>query len=214
LVQLSEISADSDVEFRGIKLAEGGTGVPATAAAPASPVESAQTPSVTAVPGETSTTSTTPSTGATAPTSATAGAAPASAGSTAAPTTTAPATEAAVSTLPIGASVGPAGLPTIAYELDLRARFFDLADFIAGVDDLVGIKSGDTLVPDGRLLTISGFAFSQDKKAGFPFLRGSFLVASYSAPATQGLTGGATAGGPAPTTPVATATPTSAEVTP
>ncbi len=48
-----------------------------------------------------------------------------------------PATEASAAALPIGAVVGPAGLPTLPVHLNFQGGFFDIANFIGGVDGLV-----------------------------------------------------------------------------
>ena len=75
-------------------------------------------------------------------------------------------TEAAVSLLPLGATVGSAGLPVIPYDLQLGGDFFGFADFFHGVDELVSTrgdgvaKSGVTV--DGRLVTINGFEIKVD----------------------------------------------------
>ncbi len=172
LVELSRIASTSGVEFRGIALGEeassGAAPAPATGAAP--PVTSQ--PTTTAPP---------PAEGEQASTEA---AAPA------------PATEVVASTLPIGATVGPAGLNVLPYKLHFRGDFFKVADFIQGLDSLVATDDGRVAV-DGRLTTIDGFALSGDSADGFPMLNADFLVTTYLAPPAQGLLGGATPSGPA-----------------
>jgi Tfp pilus assembly protein PilO len=114
-------------------------------------------------------------------------------------------TEAAASTLPLGAAVGPAGLAVMPYTLTFNGRFFQLADFINGLDEMVATKNANVAV-DGRLITINGFSLSPDKNAGFPQLEANFSVTTYLTPPDQGLTGGASPEGPAPesATPAAT----------
>jgi Tfp pilus assembly protein PilO len=136
-------------------------------------------------------------------------------GATAVPATTAPATETAAATLPIGSTVGPAGLPVMPYDLTFRGDFFDIADFMAKLDGLVRTDGGGVGV-NGRLLTVDGFTFHSDTKKRFPFLGADLHVTSFVAPADQGLTAGATETAPAtgvPATatpaPTTTATPTS-----
>jgi hypothetical protein len=128
-------------------------------------------------------------------------------GSTPAAAPVAPATEATAATLPIGATIGPAGLPIMPYTLEFRGEFFEVADFIKNLDALVQTTNG-RLAADGRLVTIDGFALEADGVDGFPLLSASFAVTTYLAPAGQGLTAGATPVAPAPatspTTPVAT----------
>jgi hypothetical protein len=125
--------------------------------------------------------------------------------------TAAPATEASAANLPIGSSVGPAGLGTLPYDLTFTGYFFDVAGFIDGMDQLVDIKHGTLAAPDGRLMTVDGFALTADPKVGFPRLQADFAVTAFATPTGQGLTLGASPSGPA-TTPETT--PTSATVTP
>ena len=116
-------------------------------------------------------------------------------------------TEVAASLLPLGASVGPAGLAVMPYEVMFDGNFFDVADFIAGLDSLVKTDDAQVVV-DGRLLTVDSFVLEADQEKGFPALEASFSLTSYLTPPSQGVTGGATAEAPAvPTgTPAATTT--------
>jgi Tfp pilus assembly protein PilO len=124
--------------------------------------------------------------------------------------TTVAATEAAAALMPLGASVGPAGLGVMPYSLTFHGSFFNVADFIAGIDGMVN-GNGQSLAVDGRLVTIDGFSLSADPEKGFPDLQADFQVTTYVSPPGQGLTAGATPGGPAPAgeaTTVATTTTT------
>jgi Tfp pilus assembly protein PilO len=106
-------------------------------------------------------------------------------------------TEAAAASLPIGATVGPAGLPVMPYTLDFQGDFFKMADFMRGLDSLVSL--GDRRVKaKGRLLTVDGFVLSRDLQKGFPSLLATLAVTTYVTPPEQGLTGGADPGGVAP----------------
>ena len=138
------------------------------------------------------------------------------AGGSAATTASAPATESSASLLPIGATVGSAGLPVLPYTLQFDGgNFFQIADFMAGVDSLVKTHKG-RLASDGRLVTIDGFDLVADSKRQFPFLTATLNVTTYVTPANQGLTGGATPAGPSTTTTVAapaTTTPAPAPAT-
>jgi Tfp pilus assembly protein PilO len=120
-------------------------------------------------------------------------------------TTAAPATEGAAALQPIGATVGSAGLPVLPYELTFRGTYFQIADFMAGIDNLVKPRKG-TVAADGRLVTIDGFSFTADDTASFPTLKATLNVTTYVTPASQGLTAGASPAGPAtpPTTTPAT----------
>lgn len=117
-------------------------------------------------------------------------------------------TEAAASTLPLGATVGEAGLAVMPYTLNFTGSFFHVADFIKGLDSLVKTQSEKVSV-DGRLLTVNGFSL-QAAKAGFPQLEATFSVTTYLTPPGQGLTGGLTpegsAEGATELTPTATTT--------
>jgi hypothetical protein len=125
-----------------------------------------------------------------------------------------PATEAAAAALPIGAVVGPAGFPTLPYTLKFNGRFFDIANFIGGVDDLVQpTKAGLRLTPDGRLFTIDGFVLNGGRQGPTPKLHANFSVTTYATPETQGLTLGASPSAPSPVSPgTAQAQPASAVV--
>lgn len=136
--------------------------------------------------------------------------APPEAGAGAAASELVPPTEAAASQLPLGASIGPAGLGVMPYELNFTGSFFHVADFIHGIDSLVDTDDSKLSV-NGRLATIDGFTM-RDSDIGFPLLNASFSVSTYVVPPDQGITAGAT-----PTSPVATesveATPASATTT-
>jgi type II secretory pathway pseudopilin PulG len=117
------------------------------------------------------------------------------------------ATEASAATLPIGATIGPAGLPVMPYHLKFTGGFFEISDFLAGLDGLVHARHSDIDV-HGRLLTVDGFALQPSDTGGadpaavspVPTLTADLSITTYLAPADQGLTGEATPGGPAPAT--------------
>jgi len=125
------------------------------------------------------------------------------------PVTTTPATESAAAILPIGATIGPAGLPVMPYTLEFQGDFFNFADFLQGVDDTVSTADGQVAV-DGRLMTIDGFNLSRDLEQGFPSLLASVALTTYVTPPTEGLTAGATSSAPAPVS----APPTTGEIAP
>jgi Tfp pilus assembly protein PilO len=105
------------------------------------------------------------------------------------------ATEAAASLLPLGASVGTAGLAVMPYQLTFTGDFFKIADFIKGLDSLVK-TTNEKVGVDGRLITVNGFSLSQDPEAKFPALQATFRVTTYLTPPSEGATAGATAEGP------------------
>jgi hypothetical protein len=131
---------------------------------------------------------------------------PAAEASTGSPTSLASPTEVAASTLPLGASIGPAGLDVMPYTLAFRGTFFQLAGFIKGLDSLVKTEK-ENLAVNGRLLTVNGFTLEQDPENPFPHLQGTFSITAYLTPPEQGATAGATASGPATeVTPASTTT--------
>ena len=122
---------------------------------------------------------------------------------------TVPPTEAAASLLPLGATIGPAGLGVMPYDLTFSGNFFHVADFIRGIDSLV--HTGKGVGVDGRLVTLNGFALNAQTPPGFPDLNATFSVTTYLIPPSQGVTAGATPTAPAAT---ATATPTASTTSP
>jgi hypothetical protein len=108
-------------------------------------------------------------------------------------------TEVAASTMPLGASVGPAGLAAMPYTLTFKGSFFHTADFIHGLDSMVKTRNAEVDVT-GRLVTINGFGLKADSNKGFPFLEASFSVTTFLVPPAQGVTGGATPSSPEPST--------------
>jgi hypothetical protein len=121
--------------------------------------------------------------------------------------TMAPPTEATAANLPLGATVGPAGLPVMQYQLDLTGDFFGVADLMASLDKLVHYD-GAKLAVNGRLFTVDGFTMAPDDKdtKNPPELVVSVSLTSYIVPASEGLTGGATPTAPAPATTTTTST--------
>lgn len=116
-------------------------------------------------------------------------------------------TEAAVATLPIGATVGPAGFPVTPYDFKFLGNFFDVADFFADLDRQVEVsdRGGE---PDvrGRLMTVDGFALTADPFTGFPGVQSDFSVTTYVVPPEEGVQAGATLAGPPDASPVSTDT--------
>ncbi len=126
-------------------------------------------------------------------------AAPAGGGEPASPT------EVAASLLPLGASIGPAGLAVMPYEVTFDGDFFKIADFINGLDSLVK-TSDEKVTVDGRLVTIDSFSLEADQEKGFPALQASFSLTTYLTPPDQGVTAGASPSALSAATPAATTT--------
>jgi len=120
--------------------------------------------------------------------------------------TPASATEAEAALLPLGATVGPAGLAVMPYSLTFDGNFFEIADFIKGLDSTV--KTGNEKVTvDGRLITIDSFTLAAGE-GGFPSLTASFSVTTYLTPPGEGIVPGVSPGGPLQTTAAPAATTT------
>jgi Tfp pilus assembly protein PilO len=196
LVQLNGIADRSKTELRAIALNQGGATAATTAPAPTPTAPSTGSAPTAAASTAASTASTANTAGST---TSTTGSAPApSPTATASP---APATEATAAALPVGSVVGPAGLPTLPYTVTLRGTYFDVANFIGGVDGLVKpVADGTQLSPDGRLLTVNGFSLQLSGTGSSPKLKASFVVTAYSS-GDLGLTAGASSSGPAPVSP-------------
>jgi type II secretory pathway pseudopilin PulG len=113
-------------------------------------------------------------------------------------------TEVAASMLPLGAAIGPAGLGVMPYTLTFDGEFFEIADFIKGLDSLVKTENAKVSV-NGRLFTINGFSLEAAPNRSFPALQATFSVTTYLTPPTQGVTAGATPASPS-ATPVSTTT--------
>jgi Tfp pilus assembly protein PilO len=98
---------------------------------------------------------------------------------------TVPPTEAAAALLPLGATIGPAGLGVMPYKLSFSGSFFQIADFIAGIDSLVRGGGDEQVDVEGRLVTLNGFSLTEEQQRGFPYLEASFSVTTYLTPPGQ-----------------------------
>jgi hypothetical protein len=166
---LDAMGTDNDLDFQSFAVSEDAAG--ATTSAPAPPASGTDSSS-------TSTDSTATETSTT--------------------TTSAP-TEASAATLPLGATVGPAGLPVTPYTLTYHGGFFDMAGLFSDLDTRVKVNdAGTDPIAHGRLMTVDGFAMSADPVKGFPSVAAEIAVTTYMVPADQGMAAGATPAGPAP----------------
>jgi len=195
LVELQGIADRSGISFDSVALAEGDAAAAAAVSAPP-PLTPPSDPS-----GEA------PAEGESPP--------PAGDGEAPAPAATpALATEAQAAALPIGAVVGPASLPVMPYDLSFSGGFFEIADFLELVDELVRPDRKGVGV-NGRLLTVDGFSLEPlDSEPGRggpdpdPALGVSLSVTTYLTPDEEGLVAGATPSAPpAPSTTPASTTP-------
>ncbi len=180
---MSKLGDKNDLDFRSFDVVAGSGSAP-----PASPPPSPTTDSGAAQTDQQQAQSVDSSSGSSSSSST----------STATSSTVSPsATEATASTLPIGATIGPAGLPVTPYDFTYNGSFFDVADFLGDVDHTVTTKTGEPVV-HGRLMTVDGFSLTADPFTGFPRVQANFAVTTYVVPSEQGLTAGATPAGPAP----------------
>jgi Tfp pilus assembly protein PilO len=108
-------------------------------------------------------------------------------------------TEVSASLLPLGAAIGPAGLAVMPYEVTFDGNFFEIANFIKGLDSLVKTNEDEVKV-DGRLVTIDSFSLEADQTRGFPALQASFTLTTYLTPPGEGIAGGASPSEPGTTT--------------
>jgi hypothetical protein len=117
---------------------------------------------------------------------------------TAAPGTTAGATPgtAAAAALPPGATVGPAGLPTMPFTFTFDGNFFHLSDFFGRLQKFV-TATNKRISVSGRLMTLNSITLGPATGRGFPRMTATISATSYLVPANEGLTAGATPGGPA-----------------
>ena len=124
------------------------------------------------------------------------------------------ATEAEASLLPLGAAVGSAGLAVMPYTLTFNGSFFEVADFVKGLDAMVKSHNEGVAVK-GRLVTVNSFSLAtgESSEPGEPSggggaLTATFSVTTYLTPPDQGLTAGASPVGPesSTATPAATTT--------
>lgn len=104
-------------------------------------------------------------------------------------------TEVAASLLPLGATVGSAGLAVMPYEVTFNGNFFKIANFIKGIDSLVDTKKTQVTV-NGRLVTIDGFSLEASPEKGFPALQASFALTTYLTPPGEEPASGAVPSGP------------------
>lgn len=110
---------------------------------------------------------------------------------------TIPPTEAAAALMPLGASIGPAGLGVMPYTLNFTGNFFEIADFISEVDSLVATHNAKVGV-EGRLVTVDSFSLTPTGNEKKKDLNVSFVVTTFVTPPEQGLAAGATPTEPAP----------------
>lgn len=107
---------------------------------------------------------------------------------------TAPATAGATAALPPGASVGPAGFPTMPFSFTFDGNFRRLHTFFGRLEQFIQ-SSKQQIAVSGRLLTIDGISMAA-APSGFPRVRASVTATAYLIPRDEGLSNGASPTGP------------------
>jgi hypothetical protein len=105
------------------------------------------------------------------------------------------ATQATTATLPPGAVVGTAGFPTMPFAFDFTGDFFHMSDFVGRLQRFLVVRNS-ALSVSGRFMTLDGISLDAAPE-GFPRVEASVAATTYLLPASQGLTDGASAAGPA-----------------
>ena len=121
-----------------------------------------------------------------------------SSGSTAAAATSsssASTSQSVTATLPPGAAVGTAGLPTLPFTFTFQGNFFHLASFLGRLERFV-VATNKKVSVSGRLMTLNGISFGA-AQTGFPQISATISATTYLVPSTEGLTDGASPSGPA-----------------
>jgi hypothetical protein len=113
------------------------------------------------------------------------------------PAPAAGAAAAAPATLPAGATVGAAGFPVMPFTFTFDGSFFRLSDFFKRLESFVSVRNQNVSVT-GRLLTLDSLTL---QPTTYPNITAQVGASSFLVSPMQGLTGGATAQGPAGTTP-------------
>lgn len=113
--------------------------------------------------------------------------------------------------LPPGASLGTAGFPTEQFTFSFTGNFFHLSDFFGRLQRFV-TASKNHITVSGRLLSLNAISLAEGPK-GFPQITATVSATTYMAPASTGLTDGATSAGPAGSPAAAASTGTSSSST-
>jgi hypothetical protein len=103
--------------------------------------------------------------------------------------------QAVTATLPPGATVGSAGLPTLPFTFTFQGNFFHLANFLGRLEHFV-VATDKKVSVSGRLMTLNGISFAA-APSGFPNITATISATTYLVPSNEGLTDGASPAGPA-----------------
>ena len=106
---------------------------------------------------------------------------------------------------PGAVSIGEAGFSAMPFMFGFRGTFTNLSRFFSRLERFVTLRN-ERMNVTGRLLRLESIDLQVDP-LGFPRIRAQIGASSYLVPPTQGVTAGATPGGPATTTPAAAPAP-------
>ncbi|MBV8430104.1 MAG: type II secretion system protein M [Solirubrobacterales bacterium] len=109
-----------------------------------------------------------------------------------------PSSASSASSLPPGATVGPAGFPVEPFTFTFGGSFFHLANFVGRLQRFV-IDNNDNLSVSGRLMSLNSISLLPSSN-GFPQITATISATTYLLPSTEGLLNGATPAGPASST--------------
>lgn len=112
-----------------------------------------------------------------------------------APTPAATTPTPAVTQAPPGAVVGAAGLLTLPFSFTFDGGYLPMQRMLGAIDGLADATKNGISVR-GRLLTVDGFSLTKGR-TGFPRVKAVVSTTAYIVPPAQGVTGQATAQGPA-----------------
>lgn len=119
----------------------------------------------------------------------------ASAGAASTSSSTTSTSQTVTATLPPGATVGPAGLPTVPFTFTFQGNFFHLANLFKRLERFV-VATNKSVSVSGRLISLNAISLAPATN-GFPQMVATISATTYLVPANQGLTGGASPAGPA-----------------
>jgi hypothetical protein len=102
------------------------------------------------------------------------------------------ASAASAATLPPGASVGPAGFPTMPFTFKFEGDFFRMERMFSSIERFTStMPSGEDVDVLGRLVTVDGFALVASRIHGFPRVHASVAATAYVLPPGEGAFGAA-----------------------
>jgi len=119
----------------------------------------------------------------------------ASSSSSSSATTTAAGKAVSAAQLPPGATVGPAGFPTMPFTFTFSGDFFRLSNFLGQLQRFVTVSRNGIEVR-GRLMTINAVSLGPGPK-GFPQISATISATTYMLPQGQGAAAAPSAGGSA-----------------